>query len=257
MRKLLIIGALALVSLQAFAQKAGVMRFGVETGYAPMEMKLPNGQLTGFDIDLGEAICAQMGVKCEWVENPFDSMIPALQAKKFDGILSAFSITEKRKEQVAFTDKLYNTPPSLVVKKDSGLKATAESLAGKRIGVQQGSTYETFTKNHWAPQGVTVVTYQTTDLARADLKNGRLDGVADNSVVLQDNFLSKPEGAAFTFAQPFLSDPAIFSKGTAIGLRKEDTELVQKINKAIAEIRKNGTYDRLARKYFTFDPYGD
>jgi lysine-arginine-ornithine-binding protein len=256
MKKLLLLGALALLALPAFAQPPTVVRFGVESGYAPFEIKLPDGKLAGFDIDLGEALCVQMGVKCEWVENPFDSMIPALLAKKFDGILSAFSVNEQRKKQVAFSDKLYHTPGALVVQAGSGLKATAESLHGKSIGVQQGTTYETFGRKYWAPKGVTIVTYQTADLARADLVAGRLDGVADNAAVLQDNFLSRPEGKAYAFTSPYITDPEIFGHGTAIGLRKEDTDLLQRLNKAIAEIRKNGTYERLARKYFTFDPYG-
>jgi lysine/arginine/ornithine transport system substrate-binding protein len=247
--------ALALLSLPAFAQNPGVTRFGVEPAFAPFEMKLPNGKLAGFDIEIGEALCAQMGTRCQWVENSFDSMIPALLAKKFDGILSSYSMTEQRKKQVAFTDKLFHTPQVLVVKKGSGLKATAESLRGKTVGVAQGSSYEAFAKKHWATKGVNVVAYQSSDLARADLVNGRLDGVADNAVVFQENFLKKPEGIPFGFAEPAIKDDAIFSHGAAIGLRKEDVALLKRLNQAIADIRKNGTYDRIAKKYFTFDPY--
>jgi lysine-arginine-ornithine-binding protein len=253
----ILIGALALLSLQTFAQTPPVVRFGVELGYAPFESKLPNGQLVGFDIDLGEALCAQMGVKCEWVENNFDSMIPALMAKKFEAILSNMGATEQRKKLVAFTDRLTRTPRVLVVRKGSGLMATVESLRGKTLGVQQGSIYEAYAKKHWEPNGVQVVTYQSSSLARADLVIGRLDGVADNAVVVQENFLKKPEGAPFMYAQPFLKDEVVFGPGAAIALRKEDVDLLQRLNKALAEIRRNGTYDRIAKKYFDFDIYGE
>jgi lysine/arginine/ornithine transport system substrate-binding protein len=256
LKKFLITGALALLSLQAFAQNAGVVRFGVEATYPPFESKLPNGQLVGFDIDLGNAICAQMKVRCEWVENSFDGMIPALMAKKFDGILSSMTINEERKKQIDFSDKLFNTPVYLVVKKGSNLKATPESLKGKTVGVQQGSIFETYAKKYWAPKGVTVTTYQTSDLEYADLVAERLDGVVDDSVVLETSFMNTPDGKNFVFAQPKVFDEAIFGPGTGIGMRKEDAALRQKINKALAEIRKNGTYDKLAKKYFTFDVYG-
>lgn len=86
------------------------LRFGVDPTFPPFESKASDGSLQGFDIDLGNAICAQAKVSCKWVQIGFDGSIPALQAKKFDAILSAMSMTEKRREQVAFSDMLYVTP---------------------------------------------------------------------------------------------------------------------------------------------------
>src|SRR5579875_2918966 len=105
----------------AHAQSGKVIRFGVDASYPPFESVAPNGQLVGFDIDLGNAICAQLHAKCEWVRNDFDGMIPALKARKFDGILSSMSRTPARQEQIAFSSKLFNTPTRLVAKKGSGL----------------------------------------------------------------------------------------------------------------------------------------
>jgi histidine transport system substrate-binding protein len=257
MKKNLVLGVMALLCLQVFAQGPAVVRFGVEATYAPFESKLPDGQLVGFEIDLGNAICQKMGAKCEWVENDFDSIIPALLAKKFDAILSGMNITEQRKKQINFTEKIHAIPGALVVKAGSNLTATAESLRGKSIGVQQGTTYETYGRKYWTPKGVNVVTYKSSDLARADLIVGRLDGVADNATVLEVNFLSKPEGKPFKLTQPYIRDKEIFGLGGGIGVRKEDTNLLAQLNKAIAEIRKDGTYDKIAKKYFSFDPYGE
>jgi histidine transport system substrate-binding protein len=257
MKKNLVLGVMALLCLQVFAQGPAVVRFGVEATYAPFESKLPDGQLVGFEIDLGKAICQKMGAKCEWVENDFDSIIPALLAKKFDAILSGMNINETRKKQINFTEKIHSIPGALVVKADSNLTAAAESLRGKTVGVQQGTTYEAYGRKYWSPKGVNLVTYKSVDLAQADLVVGRLDGFADNASVMQESFLSKPAGKPFKMVLPYLRDQEIFGVGGGIGVRKEDTDLLARLNKAIAEIRKDGTYDQIARKYFSFDPYGD
>jgi histidine transport system substrate-binding protein len=251
-----LLGALAALSLQAFTLNAQTIRFGTDPTYAPFESKTPSGEIVGFEIDIVKAICEKMGVKPVWVENDFDSIIPALQAKKFDALASSMKVNETRKQQIIFTDKVYNIPPGMVVRKGSGLTTRVESLKGKRVGMQQGTIYEQYARKYYAPQGVTVTTYKTPDLARADLLDGRLDAVMDNSVALQTSLLSRPEGKDYEYARPALSDE-IFGVGTAIGVRKDDTALQQKLNKALAEIREDGTYARIAKKYFTFDPYGD
>ncbi len=85
---------LAAVATNVQAKDWKVIRFGTESSYAPFEYKTPDGKLTGFDVDLGNAICAKLKAKCVWVENSFDGMIPALKAKKFDGILSSMTVTD-------------------------------------------------------------------------------------------------------------------------------------------------------------------
>jgi lysine/arginine/ornithine transport system substrate-binding protein len=123
-----------LLSLTACTQVAlaqQTLRFGVDPTFPPFESKAADGSLQGFDIDLGNAICAQAKVKCQWVEMGFDSSIPALQAKKFDAILSAMSMTDKRRQQVAFSDMLYNTPSALLAPSASKLTTDIASCAGK------------------------------------------------------------------------------------------------------------------------------
>ncbi|WP_024302682.1 ABC transporter substrate-binding protein [Pseudogulbenkiania sp. MAI-1] len=255
MKKLAVCLMLSLASVGASAKDWKVIRFGVDANYAPFESKAADGKLVGFDIDLGNAICEKIKAKCVWVENDFDGMIPALKAKKFDGILSSLSVTEKRAEQIAFSDKLFNTPVRLVAKKGSPLQPTAESLRGKRIGVQQGTVMESFAKVHWESKGVEVVPYQNNDLVLSDLASGRLDGSVQEVVLADSAFLKTAPGRAFAFAGGNLNDPKILGTGTAVGLRKEDTDLRQLVNKAIADMHKDGTYQRLSKKYFSVDIY--
>jgi len=235
----------------AHAKDWTVVRFGVDASYAPFESKAPDGKLVGFDIDLGNEICRRMHAKCAWVEQDFDGMIPALKAKKFDGVLSSMTITPQRAEQIAFSDKLFQTPTRLVAKKGSNLKATPESLKGKTVGVEQGTIQETYAKQNWAPKGVNVVPYQNQDQVYADLISGRLDAALQDEVQADLGFLKTPRGAGFAFAGAEIPTGA-----AAVGLRKDDTDLKEQINKAIAGMIKDGTYKKLEAKYFDFDVYG-
>lgn len=241
----------------ASAKDWKTIRFGTEPGYAPFEYKAPDGSLVGFDIDIGNELCKRAKVKCVWVENDFDSLIPALKAKKFDGILSSMSMTEQRKQEIAFTDKIYNSPTRMIAKAGSPLLPTPESLKGKRVGVQQGTMQETYAKALWAPKGVEVVAYQSQELVYPDLISGRLDAGFQDMVAASDGFLKKPEGKGYAFAGPEVFDAKYFGKGTAVGMRKEDKELKVLLDKALGEMIKDGTYKQIAKKYFDFDIYGE
>lgn len=248
---------LSLTLLACSVQAQEIIRFGVDPTFPPFEYKTPDGRLAGFDIDLGNAICSQLQARCQWVENGFDGLIPALKAKKFDAILSSLSITEERAKAINFSDKLFNTPAFLVAGKNSGLTPTAESLKGKRVGVQQGSVFETYAKKYWAPAGVDVIPYPSADAVYADLVVGRLDATLDDATVVTESLLNKPQGQHLALIQPRVNDRQVFGPGTGIGLRKEDQHLQTLLNQAIAKIRSDGTYDKLAAKYFNFNIYGD
>jgi lysine/arginine/ornithine transport system substrate-binding protein len=253
-KKLLAALSVALLAVSAGAAHAKdwtTVRFGVDASYAPFESKAPDGKLVGFDIDLGNEICKRLNAKCVWVEQDFDGMIPALKAKKFDGVLSSMTITPQREEQIAFSAKLFNTPTRLVAKKGTNLLPTADSLKGKSVGVEQGTIQETYAKENWAPKGVNVVPYQNQDQVYADLLSGRLDAALQDEVQADLGFLKTPRGAGFQFAGKEIPTGA-----AAIGLRKEDADLKTKIDKAIADMIKDGTYKKIEAKYFDFDVYG-
>lgn len=256
MKKSLFAVLLAGLAFTSSTMAATQVRLGVEPGYAPFEYKKPDGSLVGFDIDLGKEICKRIDAKCTWVESDFDGLIPALQAKKIDAILSSMSITPARQKQINFSDKLYGTPARLVTEKGVELAPTAKSLKGKRVGVFQGTTAETYAKQMWLKKGVDVVTYQNQDIVYADLVNGRLDVAFQDAVAADDGFLKRPVGKNFHFSGPEVNDPQYFGVGAGIGVRKADTELLAKINKALAAMHKDGTYQKIAKKYFNFDIYG-
>jgi arginine/ornithine transport system substrate-binding protein len=232
------------------------LKVAIDPTYEPFTFKTPDGKPTGFDVDIAEALCAEIKRKCVYVEQVWDSMIPGLQAKKYDVIISSMSITEDRKKVVDFTDKYYNTPSRIVVKTETPF-SDLSSLKGKNIGVLKGSTQEKYAMGDLKPVGVKVVPYEAQDQVYLDIKSGRLDGTVADSVEVTGGFLSKPEGQGYGFVGPVLNDQKYFGIGAGVALRQGETALRDELNAAIKAIRANGVYDTVSKKYFDFDVYGD
>ncbi|WP_028357467.1 transporter substrate-binding domain-containing protein [Brackiella oedipodis] len=248
----LTVSSLAVVA-QAHAGDLKELRIGVETAYPPFEFKDTNGQPTGFNVDVGNAICKKLDTQCVWVVQPFDSLIPGLKARKFDMIHSSITVNEARKKVIDFTVPLYSIPSQLVAKKGSQLTPDLEVLKGKKIGVLQGSVQETYARRHWARKGVNVIAYQDQTLTFADLSNGRLDAALIEKPNAQAGFLSKDQGKDFEFVgEPLQHDP-ILNNEVAIGLRKDSDELKNKVDEAIEALQTDGTIEQLSKKYFKDD----
>ncbi|WP_323119013.1 ABC transporter substrate-binding protein [Burkholderia alba] len=252
--------SLALMAVSVAAHAADwsgkEIRLAVDPTYPPLEYKTPDGTLTGFGVDITNALCAELRARCVWVETSFDGMIPGLMARKFDVIASSMTITPKRMQQIAFSARISNAPARLVVKRGSDLLPSAASLKGKRVGVEQGSSQEDYARAMWQPNGVQIVSYQNQDQVYADLTSGRLDASFQASIAASDGFLKKPQGKDYTFNGPAIVDPKYFGLGDGLGLRKDDVALRQAFDQALAAILANGTYARINRKYFDFDIYG-
>jgi polar amino acid transport system substrate-binding protein len=237
------------------AKAQEVLRLGTEGAYPPFNNLTADGKLEGFDIDIGNALCEQMQVKCEWITQDWDGMIPALQAGKFDAVIASMSITPERAEQVDFTDKYYSTPSALAAPRDTDIKGvTKEDLAGKTIGVATSTTYFNYAEQTYTDS--TIKGYPSSPEEQLDLANGRLDAIQDDIVVL-NQWLATPEGACCKILG--IPDPQpveIFGPGMGIAVRKGETELRDKLNAAIKAIRENGKYKEINDKYFDFDAYG-
>lgn len=236
MKKALVVLAVACAAGSAVAKPGDVIKFGTSPAYAPFEYKTATG-IAGFDVDLGNEICRRLQAKCVWVENDFDGLIPALKARKFDAILASMSITEARK--------------------GSKLQPTTAALKGLRVGVQQGTVQETYAKKRWEAAGVNVVAYQNQEQVYQDLTSGRIQASLQDAVEAEYGLLKSSKGANFEFAGATLKDADIFGIGAGIGLRQEDETLRKDINRALAEMLKDGSYHKIAGKYFSFDIYNN
>ena len=239
----------------AVAPEPAVLKVAIDPTYEPFTFKTADGKPTGFDVDIASALCEQVKRKCEFVEQVWDSMIPGLNAKKYDVIISSMSITDERMKEVDFTDKYYNTPSRIVLKKSVTYTDPA-SIKGKKIGVLKGSTQEKYAMGELKTVGVDVVPYEAQDQVYLDIKAGRLDGTVADFVEVTGAFLSKPEGKDYQLAGPELYIEKYFGVGAGIGLRKGDAALKTELNAAIKAIRGNGVYKKINDKYFKFDVYG-
>jgi arginine/ornithine transport system substrate-binding protein len=257
MKKLALFGALALSVLSAasFADEKP-LKIGIEAAYPPFASKAPDGSIVGFDYDIGNALCAEMKVKCTWVEQEFDGLIPALKVRKIDAILSSMSITEDRKKSVDFTGKYYATPARLVMKSGTQVGDAMGELKGKKIGVQRGTIHDRYATDVLKPLGVEVMPYGSQNEIYLDVAAGRLDGTLADATLLQDGFLKTDAGKGYAFVGPTVNDPKYFGDGIGIAVRKGDKANLERINTAIQGIRANGEYKKIQDKYFDFDIYG-
>jgi polar amino acid transport system substrate-binding protein len=238
----------------ATAKDWSKVRIGTEGAYPPFNSLTADGQLVGFDIDIANALCEEMKVECEFVTQDWDGMIPALQAGKYDAIIASMSITEERKQKVDFTNKYYNTPPSIGVPKDTKLTGvTKEDLSGILLGAQSSTTHSNYAEAHFPDAELKL--YPTADEYKLDLENGRIDAVIEDVVVLSD-WLATDNGACCKVLSTLKSDPVINGEGAGIALRKGEDELKDKFNAAIEAILANGKYKEINDKYFSFDVYG-
>ncbi len=247
---------LALTSFAARAQDT--VRFGIAAEpYPPFESKDSSGKWVGFEVDLMDAVCAQMNAKCAIVEVAWDGIIPALQASKFDVIWSSMLITEKRKLVIDFTDKYYHTPAEIIGPKSEQITIdfkNPDSLKGKTVGVQTNTAHYRFVSKYFPSASLKI--YDTQDNSNADLAAGRLDLEMADAVVLNE-FMKTDQGKDLEVkGMPPMNDTEVFGTGVGGGVRKTDQDLKAKLNAAIAAIRANGTYDKIAKKYFDFDVYG-
>ena len=248
--------SLALLAACATAAQAADLKVAIDPTYEPFTYKTPDGKPTGFDVDIANAVCAEIKRKCVFVEQVWDSMIPGLQARKYDVIVSSLSMTEERKRVIDFSDRYYKTPSAIVVKKGTAYTGPA-SLKGKRIGVLKGSTQEKWALGELKPAGVNIIPYEAQDQVYLDINAGRLDGTVADKVEVHGGFLRKPEGKDYGYVGPDQYDTKYYGDGIGIGMRKGQKELKDQINQAIKTIRSNGTYNTMAKKYFDFDPYGN
>ena len=233
------------------------IRFGSDASYAPFEFTTPEGEITGFDIEIAKAMCEELKATCTFQNQDWDGIIPGLLAGKYDVIASSLDITEERQKSVAFTQKIWQAPSRFVAKEGSTLQTTPEGLKGVAIGVQQGTSQDFYVTKHYKDS--VIKRYKSLEAAQNDLVNKRVEVVFADGFTVTDGFLKKPAGAGFAqLGEDVTSaaDKAILGDGTGFAVRKDDTELLAKLNQAFEAVRASGKYKTIADKYFEFDIYG-
>ena len=250
------------------------IRIGTEGAYPPWNNLNSAGELEGAEIDFGNEACKRMGVTCEWVTQDWDGIIPALLQGKYDIIIAGMSITEERKEKVNFTTGYMTDGARFAVLKNSGLAnlniagmakvnlnnaggkeqaAIGQLIAamdGKTVCVQSSTIHQNFLEKHMSG-AVDVKLYQAVDDHNLDLAAGRCDAVlADVGSII--DFMESDGGVDVAFTGPTFSG-GVFGDGVGGAVRKEDTDILEMWNDAIAEMSKDGTTAEITKEWFGRD----
>ncbi len=274
MKKILIY--LLSIGVFGFASIANsqTIRIGTEGAYPPWNNLNSAGELEGAEIDFGNEACKRMGVTCEWVTQDWDGIIPALLQGKYDIIIAGMSITEERKEKVNFTTGYMTDGARFAVLKNSGLAnlniagmakvnlnnaggkeqaAIGQLIAamdGKTVCVQSSTIHQNFLEKHMSG-AVDVKLYQAVDDHNLDLAAGRCDAVlADVGSII--DFMESDGGVDVAFTGPTFSG-GVFGDGVGGAVRKEDTDILEMWNAAIAEMSKDGTTAEITKEWFGRD----
>jgi polar amino acid transport system substrate-binding protein len=236
------LAAATLLALTAGAAIAAPTRLGTEGAYQPYNYVDDNGNVGGYDIDVGNEVCERAGLECTWVVNEWDSLIPNLIAGNYDAILADMFVIPERTEKIDFTQIYFPPDPSTFLALASRSFDFA-NLKGLRIGAQSATVQTTYLEEHLKADN-TILSFATQDQELADLRAGNIDLVLiEGSVAGETVAGSKGE---LKVDGPELA----LGNGVGIGIRKTDTALKDKFDAALASMKADGWLDALILKYF-------
>lgn len=224
------------------SETAKILKVATDPTFAPFEFMDNQNKPTGFDVDLINAIAAEMGYKTQIVSSSFDGLIPSLQAGNYDTVIAAMTITPERQQSVDFSDKYLMATQFVAVKKGSSITSVAD-LKGKKIGVQNSTTGQTVMEG----MGINPKKYEAIPDAMNDLLNGGIDAVvADSPVVLY--FLKQNPNANIQYLKGDF--PKEFY---GIAVKKGNADLQAKINESLKKLQDSGKYNDIYKKWFNED----
>lgn len=226
-----------------------VLRIGTEGAYAPFNYTNADGTLGGFDVDMANAICADMQVTCEITAQDWDGIIPGLKAGKYDAIVAAMSITPERAQQVSFTDPYFSNTLVFLAKKDSSFDPSNSSdIDAHSIAAQRSTISSQWLEGEYPKANMKL--YDTLSNAFLDLGSGRVDAMISDKLPALE-WLSSPSGSGYVVK----GDEIDINDNFAIAVRPGDA-LQAKINQSLANLKADGTYDKLNQKYFAVPAAG-
>ncbi|CAQ84946.1 MULTISPECIES: arginine ABC transporter substrate-binding protein [Photorhabdus] len=243
MKKLLFATLLGTVTLSATATEKETIRFATEATYPPFEFIDANNQIQGFDIDLANALCTKINATCTFTNQSFDSLIPSLKFRRFDALAAGMDITPERQKQVDFTDTYYDNSAVFIAIK--GKISSVAELKGKQVGIQNGTTHQKYLIEQ--QKEIKTVPYDSYQNAILDLKNGRLDAIFGDTAAINE-WLKKNDNLETVGNK--VTDPNYFGIGLGFAVRKGNKELQNKLNKALTDIKQDGTYAIIYKKWF-------
>jgi arginine/ornithine transport system substrate-binding protein len=233
-----------------------VVRVATEGAYPPFNYLDETGTLTGMEVELTYALCAQMQVECQIIAQDWDALIPGLLARKYDAIIASMSISDARRQSVSFSESYYVSPGRFVGALPDMAELSLDDLPGKVVAVQKGTVNARYLEEKFGDT-IRIRHYGKDVEAFADLMNGRVDLWMADALVIPETLVQAGAGARFGMVGPNVYDPAIHGEGIGVAMRPDDRALKQAFDKAIADIRASGVFDEIAGRYFDFDIKGE
>lgn len=237
--------AIAGEQLQQIKDK-GVINVGLEGTYPPFSFVDENGKLSGFEVELSEALAQKLGVKAKIQPTKWDGILAALESKRLDVVVNQVTISDERKKKYDFSEPYTVSGIQALVLKDKEAKLnikTAADLSGKKVGVGLGTNYEQWVRAN--VPGADVRTYDDDPTKFADLNNSRTDAILIDRLAALEYAKKAPKTVA--------AGEAFSRQESGIALRKGEPELLAAVNKALDELRADGTLEKLSKKYFNAD----
>lgn len=240
-----------LVAADAFA--AEKLTIAMDGASPPYNFTDSTGTIVGFEVDLAKDFCARLKAECTIVNQAWEGIIPSLNAKRYDIIMSGMSITDERRKQVSFTIPYSSTPSWLVGSKEvfqgvASLDDARRVLNGKTIGVQRGTIQQQTAEADFGKSGAEIKPYDTDDNLKIDLSSGRIDAALHVSVNLAP-LLESPEGKDLLRFGPIIPD----ENGVGLAVRQDDTTLLARLNDVIGAAIADGTASKLSQIWLKFD----
>lgn len=236
--KLIMISTIIFIAIIGCEKENKKLYVGTNAEFEPFEYR-EGGNIVGFDIELIGEISKLINKDIEVEDMAFDGLLPALQTKKIDLIIAGMTATEERKKNVNFSESYYKSQQAIVVNNDENGISTFDNLVGKEVGVVLGYTGDIIVSEM---ANVKVQRYNATSEAIMALKSKKVQAVVLDYEPAKNYSAQNPELK--------LIETDSQSEEYAIAIRKEDTQLLNDINKALATLKENGTYDALLNKYF-------
>jgi arginine/ornithine transport system substrate-binding protein len=234
------------------------LKVAIEGAYPPFSQVDGSGRLSGFDVEIAQALCQEMGARCELVQRNWaviqDAVMgrPNIFGREFDLIVASLSITPSRLQTVEFSDKYYHVPARFLVRRGTEIRFDEAGLRGRRLGVQEATTHHNFILARFG-RTAEVSTFATLPDAVRALGDGRVDAVLADALALDKGVLKMPGGEAFAFAGPAFTDTIYFGSGAGIAMAKGNGALRQEVNAALRRLKGTGRFQEIASRYFTFD----
>jgi polar amino acid transport system substrate-binding protein len=223
---------------------AKVYVVGTDAAYAPFESQNEKGEIVGFDIEVTQAIAQKAGIEVKFVNTPWEGIFNALGQGDRDMVVSAVTINDERKQTMDFTDPYFDAQQLIAVRENSKVAKFAD-LKRLKVGVQTGTTGDEAVTKLLGKTNTNIKRFESTPLALKELESGGVDAVvADNGVVI--HYVANNPGGKFKT----VADAEFVPEQYGIAVKKGNTELLAKLNKGLADIKADGTYDRIYAKYF-------